>query len=54
MKEKKNISLQLLLLNDLLRTNVIDKNLYDRAEQKITTLVNNTKTTDTPVILATA
>ena len=54
MKENANISLQLLLLNDLLRTNIIDKDLYDRAAQKITTLINTTKTTDIPVILATA
>jgi hypothetical protein len=54
MKENTNISLQLLLLNDLLRTNVVDKDLYDRAAQKITTLVNTTKTTDTLVTLATA
>jgi hypothetical protein len=54
MKENTNISLQLLLLNDLLRTNIIDKDLYDRAAQQITTLVNTTKITDTPVILATA
>jgi hypothetical protein len=54
MKENTNISLQLLLLNDLLHTNIIDKDLYDRAAQKITTLVNITKTTDAPVILATA
>ena len=34
-KEKVNISLQLLILNDLLRTNVIDKDIYDKAVQKI-------------------
>lgn len=54
MKENVNISLQLLLLNDLLRTSVIDKDLYDRAAQKITTLVNTRNTTDTLVVLATA
>lgn len=54
MKENTNISLQLLLLNDLLHTNIIDKDLYDRATQKITTLVNTTKTTDARVIRATA
>ena len=38
MNEKKtNISLELLLLNDLLRTNVIDKAIYDKAAQKIMT-----------------
>lgn len=35
MKENTNISLQLLLLNDLLHTNAIDKELYDQAAQKI-------------------
>ena len=54
MIENANIALQLLLLNDLLRTNIIDKDLYDRAAQKITTLVNTTKTTTIPVIRATA
>lgn len=35
MKEKTNISLELLLLNDLLRTKVIDKDIYDKAVAKI-------------------
>lgn len=35
MNEKVNISLELLLLNDLLRTKVIDKGIYDRAVIKI-------------------
>ena len=36
MNEKKtNISLELLLLNDLLRTKAIDKEIYDKAAQKI-------------------
>ncbi len=36
MNEKKTtISLELLLLNDLLRTNVIDKEIFDKAVQKI-------------------
>ncbi len=36
-KTKTNISLELLILNDLLRTNVIDKSIYDEAAQKIIT-----------------
>ncbi len=36
-KSQTNISLELLLLNDLLRTNVIDKSIYDKAAQKIMT-----------------
>lgn len=35
MNERKNIALELLLLNDLLRTNVIDETLYNMASQKI-------------------
>ena len=36
MNEKKTkISLELLLLNDLLRAKVIDKEIYDKAAQKI-------------------
>lgn len=35
MKEKATISLEILLLNDLLRTNAIDKEIYDKAAQKI-------------------
>ncbi len=35
MQENINISLHILILNDLLRTNVIDKDIYDRAIQKI-------------------
>lgn len=39
MKDKKiNVSLQLLMLNDLLRTNVIDKDIYDRAVAKINSI----------------
>lgn len=46
-----NISLELLLLNDLLRTNVIDKSIYDKAAQKLTTLRNNiTFNTEKPIL----
>lgn len=31
-----NLSLELLLLNDLLRTNAIDENIYSVAVQKLT------------------
>lgn len=34
-ENKINISLELLLLNDLLRTKAIDKDIYDKAAQKI-------------------
>ena len=35
MKEKTTISLELLLLNDLLRAKVIDKEIYGKAVAKI-------------------
>lgn len=39
MNEKNtNLSLQLLMLNDLLRTNVIDKDIYDSAVKKINSI----------------
>lgn len=40
MKENTNISLQILMLNDLLYTNVIDKDIYDKAVQKIEAINN--------------
>ncbi len=40
MRENANISLQILMLNDLLRTNVIDKDIYDKAVQKIESIKN--------------
>lgn len=40
MKEKANISLELLFLNDLLRTEVIDKEIYDKAVAKINANLN--------------
>lgn len=40
MRENANISLQILMLNDLLRTNVIDKDIYDKAVQKIEAIKN--------------
>lgn len=38
MNENTNISLQLLMLNDLLRTNVIDKDIYNQAVQKLNSI----------------
>ena len=43
MKEDTNVSLHLLLLNDLLHSNVIDQAIYDKAVQKIATLVRTQK-----------
>jgi len=34
-KEKITVSLEILILNDLLRAKVIDKDIYDKAVQKI-------------------
>jgi hypothetical protein len=34
-EEKLNISLEILLLNDLFHSNSIDKDIYDKATQKI-------------------
>lgn len=42
-KEKTTISLELLLLNDLLRTNVIDKTIYDKAAAKIVAIQKEQK-----------
>lgn len=38
MKKSTKASLQLLMLNDLLRTNVIDKDIYNRAVDKINSI----------------
>ena len=38
MRTTTNISMEILLLNDLLNTNVIDRNLYDKAIEKIVAL----------------
>lgn len=35
MNQETNISFEILLLNDLLRTNVIDREIYDKAIIKI-------------------
>lgn len=37
-EQKTTISLELLLLNDLLHTNAIDKDIYDKAAQKIVSI----------------
>ena len=36
-----NISLEILILNDLFRTKVIDKDIYDKATQKIMDIEKN-------------
>lgn len=55
MNEKKtNISLELLLLNDLLRTKAIDKDIYEKAAQKIGAIKNTVHGNNQPAMLATA
>lgn len=41
MNRNTNISIQLLMLNDLLHSNTINKEIYDRAVQKIETLTKS-------------
>jgi hypothetical protein len=43
MNEKITISLEILLLNDLLSSKVIDKNIYDQAMEKIETINKENK-----------
>lgn len=43
MTNETNIALQILILNDLLFSNVIDKELYNKAIQKIKLLNNEDK-----------
>lgn len=53
--DKTNISLELLLLNDLLRTNAIDENIYNLASKKIISdNEENFMNNDNPITLATA
>lgn len=54
MKEKNNISLELLLLNDLLKTNVIDETIYNLAANKIRAMKRIANDTENPRVLATA
>ncbi len=53
-KEKTTISLELLFLNDLLRTNAIDKDIYDKAAQKIVSIKKAAQPVNQPIIMATA
>ena len=41
-KEKTELSLEILVLNDLLRTNTIDQDLYDKALKKLSSSENET------------
>ena len=50
-KEKITVSLEILILNDLLRAKVIDKDIYDKAVQKIES-VTATQATNQPMVTA--
>ena len=52
-KQNVTISLELLLLNDLFRTKIIDENLYNMASKKII-LAEKQFVTQQPAIAATA
>lgn len=52
--ENTSISLELLLLNDLLHTKAIDKNIYDQALRKILSAEENFTINNQPAALATA
>ncbi len=53
-KEKTTISLELLLLNELLRTQAIDQDIYDKAVQRIVSIKKSKQTVNQPIDLATA
>ena len=52
--ETKNISLELLILNDLLNTNAIDKDIYDKAVNKIISSKKSAQTVNQSLMLASA
>jgi len=54
MKEKNNLSLEILLLNDLLRTNKIDETIYNMAVSRITAIRKTIKGENKPRVLASA
>lgn len=55
MNEKKTIiSLSLLLLNDLFRTKVIDKDIYDKTAQKILSVKSTNPVINQPTMPRTA
>lgn len=43
MNNTTNLSLQLLLLNDLFQTKAIDEEIYNKAKEKIVTIKKETK-----------
>ena len=53
-KEKTELSLEMLLLNDLLRSNSIDETIYNMAANKIMAIKKTMKVDNNPRVLATA
>ena len=53
-KNKADISLEILLLNDLLRSNKIDETIYNMAASKITAIKKTIKGENKPRVLASA
>ncbi len=53
MNDKYDLSLELLLLNDLFHTNAIDKDIYEKATRKIIALKNTVHFSNQPNIQAT-
>lgn len=53
-KKKTELSLELLLLNDLRRTDAIDETLYNMAANKIMAIKKTITVDDNPRVLATA
>ena len=53
-KKKTELSLELLLLNDLRRTNAIDETIYNMAANKIMAIKKTMNVNDNPRVLATA
>ena len=53
-KDKTDLSLEMLLLNDLLRTNSIDETIYNMAAKKIMAIKKVMKVDNKPRVLASA
>lgn len=51
MEESTNISLEILLLNDLLHSEIIDREIYNKAVQKIVSVGNSIPNNKKTVIL---
>lgn len=54
MEKNTNISLQILILNDLYHTHTIDRSIYDKAIQKLTAMTDTNEQAEFSKLLATA